>query len=410
MRKFGFFILIGVLAGLGVGQISKDTTSSSLNTYSQLKRHFADPPSEYRSAPLWDWNDQITEEGIAFQLKEFKKAGIGGVFVHPRPGLITEYLSEDWFRLFDYTVQKAKELGMKVWIYDENSYPSGFAGGHVPAEMPDSYQHGTGLKMEVQAELDIFPSDTVAVVLKKTDTGFTDITANLGQEMGQKGAYYIFWKTYPAKSPWYGGYSYVDLLHKGVTEKFMEVTMTKGYEKSSADFGKTQMGVFTDEPNLEAAMSHGTHLRWTPDLWEVFQKRWGYDLKVNLPSLVEETGDWKKVRHDFYETLVELFVERWAKPWFEYCEENNLKWTGHYWEHGWPVPTDGMDESAFYIWHQQPGVDMLGNEVIPKGQGGQFGYTRAIRELRSAANQAGHNRTLSETYGGGGWDMVFKNF
>ncbi|MGC9356032.1 MAG: glycosyl hydrolase, partial [Mariniphaga sp.] len=273
-----------------------------------------------------------------------------------------------------------------------------------------SYQHGTGLKMEIREELNIVPSDTIAVVLKKTDSGFSDITANLSQETGQKGTYYIFWKTYPGKSPWYGGYTYVDLLHKGVTDKFMEVTMTKGYEKNSADFGKTVMGVFTDEPNLEAAMPGGTHLRWTPDLWEVFQQRWGYDLKVNLPSLVEETGDWKKVRHDFYETLTELFVERWAKPWSEYCAENNLIWTGHYWEHGWPTPTHGFDEAAFYIWHQMPGVDMLGNELVKEGQGGQFGNTRAVRELRSAANQAGHNRTLSETYGGGGWDMDFKKY
>ena len=79
-------------------------------------------------------------------MEKFKEAGIGGVFVHPRPGLITEYLSEEWFELFDYTVQKGKELGMNVWIYDENSYPSGFAGGHVPAEMPESWNQGTGLK------------------------------------------------------------------------------------------------------------------------------------------------------------------------------------------------------------------------------------------------------------------------
>lgn len=389
----------------------EEDTVSSINNYAQLKSQFVNPPSEYRSAPLWDWNDDITEEGIAFQMQEFKKAGIGGVFVHPRPGLITEYLSEDWFHLFDYTVQKGKELGMKVWIYDENSYPSGFAGGHVPAEMPDSYQNGTGLKMEIRNDLNVAVSDTLAVVLKKTATGFTDVTANLDKEKGQKGTYYLFWKTYPAKSLWYGGYTYVDLIYKGVTEKFIDITMTRGYEKNNRpDFGKTLLGVFTDEPNLEAAMSAGTHLRWTPDLWEAFQQRWGYDLKVNLPSLVEETGDWKKVRHDFYETLLELFVDRWAKPWSKYCDDNNLKWTGHYWEHGWPVPTDGMDESAFYIWHQQPGIDMLGNELINEGQGGQFGNTRAVRELRSAANQAGHNRTLSETYGGGGWDMDFKTY
>jgi hypothetical protein len=379
-----------------------------INTSSELKQLLADPPSEYRSAPLWDWNEQISEEGIDFQMKEFKKAGIGGVFVHPRPGLLTEYLSEDWFHLFDYTVQKGKELGMKVWIYDENSYPSGFAGGHVPAEMPDSYKHGTGLSMEVQQQLNVVVSDTLEVVLKKTDAGFENITATVDQEKGQQGTYYIFRKTYPGKSPWYGGFTYVDLIYKGVTEKFMELTMTKGYEKNKADFGQTLKGIFTDEPNLEAALSEGSMLRWTPDLWNVFQQRWGYDLKVNLPSLVEETGNWKKVRHDYYELILELFVDRWAKPWSKYCDENNLDWTGHYWEHGWPVPGDGIDESAFYIWHQMPGVDMLGNKLDTLGLGGQFGNDRAVRELLSAANQAGRRRTLSETYGGGGWEMNFE--
>jgi hypothetical protein len=407
MKKIGIFIMLSILlAGcLPEKEVEND---SSIKSYTQLKQLFADPPSEYRSAPLWDWNEQISEEGIDFQMKEFKKAGIGGVFVHPRPGLLTEYLSEDWFHLFDYTVQKGKELGMKVWIYDENSYPSGFAGGHVPAEMPDSYKHGTGLSMEIQQQLNVVVSDTVAVILKKTDAGFENITATASQENGSQGMYYIFRKTYPGKSPWYGGFTYVDLLYKGVTEKFMDVTMTKGYEKNIADFGQTLPGIFTDEPNLEAAMSRGSLLRWTPDLWDAFQQRWGYDLKVNLPSLVEETGNWKKVRHDYYELLVELFVDRWAKPWSKYCDEKGLAWTGHYWEHGWPEPTDGMDEAAFYIWHQMPGVDMLGNRLDTAGLGGQFGNDRAVRELLSAANQAGRTRTLSETYGGGGWEMNFE--
>lgn len=387
---------------------SQKPVKEGIHSVEKVRSLFADPPSGYRSAPLWDWNEQISEEGIDFQMREFKKAGIGGVFVHPRPGLLTEYLSDEWFHLFDYTVQKGKELDMKVWIYDENSYPSGFAGGHVPAEMPDSYKHGTGLRMHIQDRVDVLPSDDLEVILKKSGDEFVDITNSLENEKGETGSYYLFEKTYPGNSPWYGGFSYVDLLYKGVTDKFLEVTMTKGYEKNSADFGITLPGVFTDEPNLEAAMSRGTVMRWTPDLWDTFQERWGYDLKTNLPSLVEETGDWKKVRHDYYELILELFIDRWAKPWSRYCDENNLKWTGHYWEHGWPEPTHGFDEAAFYIWHQQPGVDMLGNRLDTSGLGGQFGNDRAVRELRSAANQAGRIRTLSETYGGGGWEMDFE--
>jgi len=386
---------------------SQKPVPGNISSVQEVRQLFVDPPSEYRSAPLWDWNEQITEEGIDFQMKEFKEAGIGGVFVHPRPGLLTEYLSDDWFRLFDYTVQKGKALDMKVWIYDENSYPSGFAGGHVPAEMPDSYKHGTGLRVHVQETLDVLPSDELEVILKKTGNEYIDITGSIEKEKGNKGTYYLFEKTYPEKSPWYGGFSYVDLLYKGVTEKFMEITMKGGYERNVADFGSTLPGIFTDEPNLEAAMTGGTFMRWTPDIWDAFQERWDYDLRTNLPSLIEETGNWKKVRHDYYELILELFIDRWAIPWSRYCDANELKWTGHYWEHGWPEPTHGFDEAAFYIWHQQPGVDMLGNRLEKDGLGGQFGNDRAIRELRSAANQAGRIRTLSETYGGGGWEMNF---
>jgi hypothetical protein len=382
---------------------------NEVDNYIQLKGLFIDPPSDYRSAPLWDWNDKITEEGIDFQMKKFKEGGLGGVFIHPRPGLITEYLSEDWNHLYDFTIQKAKELGMKVWIYDENSYPSGFAGGHVPAQMPDSYIHGTGMSYVSQ---EIFKPDTskYEVILKMENNGFKDITDNYKAEVGAAGKYYLFKKTYGQKSYWYGNYPYVDLLYKGVTQKFIEITM-KGYEKyNKADFGKTLMGSFTDEPNLEAAMDRKSAFRWTPDIYNEFQKRWGYDLKTNYPSLVEEVGNWKKVRHDYYVVLLEMFIDRWSKPWNKYCEENNLKWTGHYWEHGWPKPTEGIDEASFYIYHQQPGVDMLGNEMIHSGRGGQFGNTRAVRELLSAANQGGHSRTLSETYGGAGWETNFTNF
>ncbi len=403
--KIGF-ILLSLFMFSGCTQ--KSSNENTLNTVEELRGLWADPPSEYRSAPLWDWNDEITKEGIDFQMQQFKNAGIGGVFVHPRPGLLSEYLSNEWFELFDYTVEKGKELDMKVWIYDENSYPSGFAGGHVPAEMPDSYKHGSSLRMYIQDQVDVMPSAHIEVVLKREGDKFTDITNSIDKEKGKTGSYYVFEKAYPGKSPWYGGFSYVDLLYPGVTDKFLELTMSRGYERNKMDFGKTVPGVFTDEPNLEAAMARGSVMRWTPDLFAVFKERWAYDLKVNLPSLVEEVGNWQKVRHDYYELILELFLDRWAKPWSTYCDENNLHWTGHYWEHGWPEPTHGFDEAAFYIWHQMPGIDMLGNKLDSLGLGRQFGNDRAVRELRSAANQAGRKRTLSETYGGGGWEMDFE--
>ena len=68
--------------------------------------------------------------------------------MHPRPGLMTPYLSEEWFRLWKVALKEAERLDMNVWIYDENSYPSGFAGGFVPDAMPES--RGKGLEIREQ--------------------------------------------------------------------------------------------------------------------------------------------------------------------------------------------------------------------------------------------------------------------
>src|SRR3972149_9038389 len=96
-------------------------------TVEEIRQHFLDPPAEFRTAPLWVWNDGMNAERIKEQLRQFKEQGIGQVFVHPRPGLITEYLGNEWFELWNVALAESKRLGLLCNIYDENSYPSGFA-------------------------------------------------------------------------------------------------------------------------------------------------------------------------------------------------------------------------------------------------------------------------------------------
>ncbi len=373
-----------------------------INEFRSLKAEFGTPSAEYTTAPFFVWNYKITKPEIDKFLNDFKAQGSLQVFIHPRPGLVTEYLSDEWFELFRYTVDKGKELGMKVWIYDENSYPSGFAGGHVPDQMPESVNQGQGLKM-TRVEMLPDTAEKYYLCLKEEEGKFTDVTAAIQSEKGKQGKYLLFSKTYNGKSDWYGGFSYVDLLYPGVTQKFIDVTMT-GYEKYfGTEFGLTVPGTFTDEPQINSPGG----IRWTPDLFEVFQQRWGYDLRTQLPSLYEETGDWKKVRHNYTQTLLQMFIDRWAKPWYAYCEEKGLKFTGHYWEHEWPNMRPGGDNMAMYAWHQMPAIDMLFNQWDDSTVRAQFGNVRAVKELASAANQAGWQRTMSETYGGSGWELTF---
>lgn len=377
----------------------------STDSYEKVRQLFLNPPSEFRSAPLWVWNDKMTKQEIDEQLTDFKARGIGGAFIHPRPGLITEYLSEEWFALCRHAVDKGKKLGMKIWIYDENSYPSGFAGGHVPAQMPDAVR--SGLSMNHVKDLPATWAAEPLVVLQRTESGLADITSGVKSKSFGAGDYYIFTVVRQKPNPWYGGFTYVDLMRREVTEKFLDVTLNAYKRAIGNEFGKVVPGVFQDEAEVNpAAEANMPSVNYTPALFKEFEARWKYDLRQNLPSLYEDVGEWQRVRHDFYSTILDLFIDNWAKPYYDYCTKNNLDFTGHYWEHEWPRPVVNPDNLALAAYAHMPGIDILMND-FQMDTHAQFGNARSVREIRSSANQLGRWRTLSETFGAGGWDMTF---
>ncbi|HUT29550.1 MAG TPA: glycosyl hydrolase [Sedimentisphaerales bacterium] len=367
-----------------------------------VKALFANPPRQYSTAPLWVWNDMLTEEQIVSTLRDLAGQNVRQVFVHPRPGLMTPYLSQDWFRLWKVALKEAERLDMNVWIYDENSYPSGFAGGLVPEAMPES--RSKGLQIE-EANRTPEWNDDIIGVYRLTDNRYQNVTqaVRAGQSLPQDDYLVASIKLAPT-SPWYGGKFYTNLIKPGVTEKFLEITMDAYKREVGEQFGKRIPGVFTDEPRLSRAST----IAWTDDLDEAFEKRWGYRLTDHLPSLFRPVGDWKRVRHNYRAVLLELLIERWARPYYEYCERHNLEFTGHYWEHSWPKTKDVPDNMAVYAWQQRPGIDTLFNQYS-EGTHAQFGNIRAVIELASVANQLGKRRTLCEAFGGSGWDLRFED-
>ena len=92
------------------------------------KELFQKPTAEYRGIPFWSWNCKVTKEQIDVQLAIFKQMGFGGVDIHPRSGMETLYLGEEYLERVKYTAQKCKELGLACWLYDEDRFPSGSAG------------------------------------------------------------------------------------------------------------------------------------------------------------------------------------------------------------------------------------------------------------------------------------------
>lgn len=383
--------LIGIV-GLGLAWGEVPCWAEPL---AEVKARFQNPSQDYASAPLWVWNDWMTEENVRSGLRDLAAQKVRQAIVHPRPGLMTPYLSDEWFRLWGIALDEAKRLDMNVWIYDENSYPSGFAGGWVPEAMPDS--RVVNIAAQEHDTLPVLDDSTLAA-FRLRDGGAEYVTRDTAA--GAEGPFLVVSLRYGPSQPWFGGTWYVDLLRPGVTEKFLEVTLEAYRKHLGEEFGKRIPGSFTDEPNLSQAGG----LPWTPGLPELFEKRWGYSLVDQLPSLFRPVGDWRQVRYHYYQLVHEQFVARWAKPYHDYCEAHGLEFTGHYWEHEWPNCLGVPDNMGMYAWSQRPAIDILFNQYQEHNHA-QVGNVRAVKELASVANQLGRKRTLCEAYGGGGWDL-----
>lgn len=384
----------------------------------EIRKNFASPGTDYATSPLWVWNDLLTEEQIRSTLADLNNQHVNMAFVHPRPGLATPYLTDAWFNLWNTALDEATKRGMKIWIYDENSYPSGFAGGYVPDAFPES--RGMGLDVVfldnlVDSSNNWTAGEAVLYVVEQLKDGSTkdrtqeilDARAanNDVPTKSQDGLRWIVGRVSQAgPSQWFGGKTYVNLMEKGVLDSFIGFTHEAYRQHFGKEFGKLIPGAFTDEPQVASAGMFS----WCSDFPQQFQQRRGYDIVSNIGSLLEPVGDWKKVRYDYYKTVLEVFIERWHKPLGEYCESVGLEYTGHDWEHEWPNAHHNPDNMATAFWRQRPAIDLLMNN-FSRGTHSQFGNVRSVRELNSVTRQAGRCRSISENYGAGGYDIKFED-
>lgn len=348
------------------------------NNSSELIDMISSRSINYKSLPFWSWNDRLDKEELIHQIQEMKAADIGGFFMHARGGLETEYLGEDWLSLTGNCIDEAKKNGMQAWCYDEEGWPSGFAGGKVPSKgygfQQKSLVFTTDENIQENTHFLGFYQINESGKITRHDKRTTDSTG-----------IYITANKY-----------YVDVLNRECIGDFIKETHEKYYERLKADFGITMSGFFTDEPQF----SNG-EIPWTEKIPSLFYAKYGYDIVDNLIALRLKTNNYAKVRNDFWCLINDLFINHYIKQIADWCHEKNCMLTGHL------MAEDSLTSQmrctagvmSGYEYFDIPGMDWLGrnisNPVIPK-------------QVSSVCEQLGKTIALTETYALCGWDVSFE--
>ena len=148
---------------------------------------FMSPDVSNAPVYIWVWNDICTREIIDEQLAEMQRLGIRAFYILPEPkefrpdsmptNLSPEYLSEEFFELCAYAIDKGTSLGMNCWIYDEGGWPSGSACGKVVKDHPEYTSGGSYPDLLNRKATDYFIETThkkYASVTQNFNAVFTD--------------------------------------------------------------------------------------------------------------------------------------------------------------------------------------------------------------------------------------------
>ncbi|HUU21598.1 MAG TPA: glycosyl hydrolase [Phycisphaerae bacterium] len=362
------------------------------------------PPSIYRGAPFWAWNDRLDTDRLSRQIGQMHGAGMGGFFMHSRYGLKTPYLSGEWFDCIWACVERARSLGMKAYLYDEDRWPSGAAGGLVTRDRPE-YARSLLIAARCPLPEELEPLGVFAVRIGDAGGAAHYRLLEDGQEPAEGETPVFFAAGTSEPSAWFNEAAYLDVLNSEAVGEFIRLTHQCYADRYAHQFGSIIPAIFTDEPNyghgsLSAEGKIAT-VPWTAALPREFRRRRGYDLRDHLPELFDLGGPrgaaFSKVRHDFWLTLTELFVESFSAQIGRWCQKHNLAFTGHYLAEETLASQIAQVGSAMphYAHMQWPGIDILTD---------QRREILTVKQCTSVAAQLGRDRVLSELYGCTGWD------
>jgi hypothetical protein len=413
-----------------------------------MPQHLRGPadPREYGAIHWAIWGNELTQARIVQEFDQLVASGVYVVNLGPARGMTPKYLSPEHLALTKFAIEEARKRGMKVWLADEGSYPSGFAGGKISEEYPQLTMQG----IVADTRIAVAPGQTISLPVPPDTLGALTLTqartpANAEAqpataEVLPVGGGRIKWTAPPdgrsevllvrhvfRSSPTryinradgtYSKdslYSLIDYLNPDATRAFLKTTHEVYKELFGQEFGKTVLGFFGDEPDYTG------FIPWTPKLLDTFRVQKGYDLQPWLPLFFAPrlTEEVKRVKADYWDVWSAIFRESFYGVQADWCARNNLEYLVHLNHEELMLNLSrGEDlirnEGDFFrdMRHAQiPGIDNL-NQLVPSAVNREdttYEINNNFPKLASsAAHLFGRPRVWAEEGGGTGVDGKFQ--
>ncbi|HKF59506.1 MAG TPA: glycosyl hydrolase [Blastocatellia bacterium] len=366
-----------------------------------LQRSFQSPPDDARIMMRWWWfGPSVTRQEIEREMRLLKQGGIGGFEVQPVYPLALDeassgiknlpFLSDEFIQALRFASEKARELGLRMdltlgsgWPYGGPQVPINQAAGMLRVDHVKVDQGSQRVPLPVISSGEKLLASFLANVQGRTINAYVSIPATeiddgaLRLPADLQGfnqvLFFISSRTgMQVKRPAVGAEGFVlDHYDRGAVQHYLGAvgdTLFRAFDSNPP------YAVFCD--SLEVYNSD-----WTGDFLEEFKTRRGYDLSPYLPALIGDAGpNAMAVRHDWGQTLTELFNERFLATMREWALRNRTRFRIQC----YGIPPAVLSSNA--------------HADLPEGEGSQWRILRASRWASSASHLYGRPVTSSETW------------
>lgn len=416
---------------------------------------------------LWQHGEE--EQVIREEMARVDEAGIGAVCVEARPH--PDFLGPKWWTDMDIIMDEARKRGMKVWLLDDDHFPTGHAAGKIQ-EAPEELHRlflgeryidtlgpaiGSSFLLDTLLMTGLRPTisdrqhakgknQLVSAVAVRRDlsngtllSDCVDITEHVQDSILYWDIPEGYWRIFIISANKEGGSKaqedYLNPLDQASVRILINTVYERVYERYQADFGKTFAGFFSDEPGFyndattfdfnSRPGKPGVSLPWSLEMPSLLEQALGEDYRKELYLLWQNGGERSDtVRYMYMNIVSKLYADNFCNQIGDWCrargveyighvlEDNNVHarlgpGAGHFFRSLWGQDMSGLD---VVLWQIVPGFDQLSFRTT-SGETDSLFFHYGLAKL---AVSLGHmdpkkqGRTMCELYGAYGWTEGLK--
>lgn len=360
------------------------------------------------------WQHGESEDVLRDYMRAIHEANIGAVCVESRPH--PDFVGEQWWHDMDIILDEAKKRNMKVWILDDEHFPTGYAAGKVktaPKELRHQYLYynrievcGSQPQIEFYVEDLIHPSkkqraksqfelmhddQLFKIIACESIKGghdsepidVTDCVVDGTFKWDVPKGYWMIYVIYLTRDA-NGRNDYINFLDQDSCRLLIDAVYESHYDHYKELFGSVIAGFFSDEPPVGNIPTNG-HDEWIgnpnqilPWSWAVpdqLTKEFGSDEWCKyLPFLWNVTVDKQReaqIRVAYMNAVTKLIETCFSNQLGEWCAEHGVEYIGHSIENLDHNTMLGCSLGHYFRGlggQHMAGIDNIGGSVIIGGQ------------------------------------------